>query len=359
MRRNAVVLILILAASFLFEIRTIYAEDIIQDADKPLVFVSECDKREDFSEIKNVSLYKIPESDQAAFYDDFTTLQRIAAEEAYVVLPIPYMHSVSIESYYRLNENIEGLIFQASKDGKEWKTLLSTHEVVHEEEGKWSCVLDVIPEIESGTGLLKIIWPENDTVWSPVVGKITAELEERRAERIDVQEQSVFAIPRFDSKEYALSAQVMDQMNLPMDIPIIWELENSANHQEGFSLSADGILAVTSETSDFGQYNAVISCRDYDLSAEWMFELKKALLGDCNYDFVIDDTELEYALSVYKATSDSTLNWDEVRLVDINNDGTIDVYDIAYLSQYQTSPSTGDSEPLEETPNKDIEHRKD
>ena len=356
MRKNKVFPILLLTVLFIFHTRYTFAKEEEENAENPLMFVCECDNVKDFSKMQNVSLYEIPEAERNVFYDDFSMLQRNADTEAYVIIPIPYMHSITIESYYRLNEDIDHLNFQISRDGEEWETFVPTsHEIVHTEPGKWSCVQDTLSEIESGIGMLKIIWPNNPTYWSPVVGKITAELEERRLEKIELQKQSVFAIPRFGIKTYTLSAQVLDQMNFPVEISVEWK---QMDEIPGITLSADGILTVTDE--GYGENNnktirVIVSCKDADLVSEWEFTLQDALLGDSNGDFVIDEIDLEYALQFYKATPAESECWEEIRLADINDDGIIDVYDIAYLAMRQESTK----EDVNDDKDVNVEMRKD
>lgn len=340
MKKHGIYLLIFFIAALSCSGITAFSEEETEENENTnLEFVYECDTVDDFSEMVNVTLYPVPEEAQDAFYDDFTTLQRTDTEDAYVVLSIPYLHTFTVESYYWGGEAIELLEFQISSDGAEWETaVLTSHEIIHTEEGKWTRVLDTVSEIKSGTGYLKIKFPNNPTVWSPIIGKITAKSEERRAVRIEAQNPSVLAIPRFGEKAYTLSAKVMDQMNLPMDLPVIWKLTEEGETPENLKLSEDGHLTVSAETSELTQYGLTVSCPSAALSVSQTFELKKAILGDCNYDFVLDKTDLEFALSFYKAKAETAENWNEIRLVDIDDSGIIDVYDIAYLAKNQMPP---------------------
>lgn len=325
----------ILFIFLLFENGCVYADEQINDAENPLMFMSECDTEKDFSVMKNVTLYQIPKEEQDAFYGDFTTLQRKAEGEAYVVVPIPYMRTVTAEAYYWGGEAIEDLVFEFSKTGEEWTVLPFEKEII-QEENKWRCVLYTVSDIASGTGLMKIEFPNNPTVWSPLVGKIVAQLEESFAKGIETQEQNIFAVPRFDTKEYHLCAQVLDQMDLPMEHSIEWEMKNEL---PGITLSSDGILTVTNQgygEESLRNISVIVSCADAGLMTEWEIFFHNALLGDYNDDFIINDSELAYALLNYCVTADSIENWNEIRLIDIDDNGVIDVYDIAYLAKHQS-----------------------
>ncbi len=355
MRKRFFCILLILLITVSFGIAIIHAEELSENAEETRLFISECDTEKDFSKMENIALYNIPQEEQEAFYEDFTTLQRRTEGEAYVVLPIPYMRSVAIESYYWSGEPLEDLLFEVSCNGEKWEEILFEKEIT-QEEGKWNLVCYTISELSSGTGFLKIEFPHNSTVWSPLVGKITAELEESRAERIDVQSPSVFAVPRFGTKEYPLTAQVLDQMNLPMEIPVTWTLnEESINQLTGVQLSSEGILIITSEMSEVGEVLINVASDQGSLSAVWKCSLRKALLGDYNEDFMIDESELIYALENYRATATTVENWNAIRLIDIDDDGKIDVYDVAYLAKHQTSLQQEAMENNDEQGRKDSE----
>ena len=309
-------------------------------------FVSECDTTEDIFEMKNVVLYEIPENEHETFYDDFTTLQRSTEEEAYVIYQIPYMVSAEITGYYTLSaEERQELRFYFSKDCLEWEAAEDVNLDITQDAGKWDKIVYQIENIPAGYGYLKILWPETQPVWSPIVGKIDALLENSIPQRIEYTGASEFAIPRFEEKIYPLTAEITDQMGFPVEQTLRWKAETPL--PAGITVSEDGSLTVSSEAESDTVFAVTVSAENTELSLKVELSLRPYLLGDVNDDFLITEEELQLALDSY-LFDDTAANWNMLRMIDINDDRNINVEDLAYLAKNLSSDSTNDGAAEEE-----------
>ena len=61
--------------------------------------------------------------------------------------------------------------------------------------------------------------------------------------------------------------------------------------------------------------------------------LKDALIGDINKDLKIGQEEIDFVIENY-GKNENAEDWHNIRLADIDENGIIDIIDIAYLSYY-------------------------
>lgn len=385
------------------------------------VLVFPCDSFDGIIDKENISLYEIYESDQPAFYDDFSTLQKSGDGAAYVVFEIPYASSAVLTTYHYPSEAMD-FTFSISDDQENWQTPAYTKEV-KEEEGKWTTYVysfenlsaseassaeptalptsTVLPEptassteepvssalptetaslpeysteptdaplpsatadiqevIENDstqqmhvenfqpevkgvystytqnytsidTRYLKVTWPQNPTWWTPLIAELRVQCTNPVPKRIEIQTTEPWIIPIYGATQYPLTANVLDQMDNPYTATLSAEI--SSERIPEISYENEQITISSDYPADANIHIRFFS-KEYNLSAEKDIQLKKALTGDLNQDLILDGKDLDIAIT-YLGKNESDTDWDLYRLADINQDGKINVLDIAYIAR--------------------------
>lgn len=293
------------------------------------IWYNDCDTLDNAADSQNVSLYEIPDDQREPFYDDFTTLQRSGVGEAYVVYEIPYINSASVTTHHLAND-LGDFAFAVSYDAEEWTDVEAEADTL-EAEGKWTMVNYRLKNL-SGMKYLKLIWPETQNWWTPLVSLMTADVDKPKAEKVVIESADVLEIPMYDSVVYPVDAYVADQMGKRMEFPVELKLKDST--VEGLEITADGTVEISHEYPDGGSFTLVASAEveGAPMTAEKTVTLKAALLGDLNGDLAVDRADLDLAVALYGRTQEEP-GWQENRLADINKDGKIDIIDIAYLAK--------------------------
>ena len=89
---------------------------------------------------------------------------------------------------------------------------------------------------------------------------------------------------------------------------------------------------ISSEYPEGALLKIRFSSEEFKLSSEKSIRLKKALLGDLNQNLILEEDDLNIALS-YLGKTENSSDWKNCRLADINFDGKIDVLDIAFIAR--------------------------
>ena len=305
------------------------AEPTAAPTDAPFVadVVYDCASLDELYSCTNVYAYDIPnDGSRDAFYDDFTTFQRPAGGDAYIVYRIPYAERVQVVSYFFAGEPLVDFAFQSSADGENWSSLDYESEYL-EAEGKWTKAFYTF-DVSDDEPLIKITFPDTINWWTPLVSEVSAIVGEAGPVGIKVDGRNSFIIPRYDSREYKFEAYLIDQIGEAYPGEVKFSVKDSDIPE--LEISDDGIFTVSSDYPDGAKFTIVVEGGGY--TVETTITLNSALLGDLDNDGDVDSSDIDIVVSNYdKRDSDS--DWIACREGDINLDGKISVIDIAYISK--------------------------
>ena len=135
-------------------------------------------------------------------------------------------------------------------------------------------------------------------------------------------------LPRFESKSFQLKAELVDQIDNAIDIPITWTAKCLP---EGVSLTEDILLIDCSCIGD--------GVAELEASAEYdgeifllsvIIKFIAPVIGDTDSDMKITKSDVDFVLEYYGADRKCE-NWEEIRLADVDKNGLIDIIDISYI----------------------------
>ena len=300
-------------------------------------WVNEGDTLAGAAEAENVDVWAVEDYELSTMYEDPYVLRRAAnTTDAYVVFYLPYLEEAELLSY-SWPEHVVSFRMLFSKDGKTWedKAMTVSEEPDTEGQGRWTKLYHKASGLR-GVSYLKIEWPDelsgNDW-WNPYLGSIRARLGTPQMEQIRCEVPDKLVIPRYDRAEYPLKASAVDQIENPVAAEITWQSKEAAL-PEGVTLKEDGTLEVSHDCTA-QSITLTVSCSDGNktLTADVTVMLEAAKIGDVNYDNVIDEKDFEFAYLHYGKT-ETDVDWQSLRLADVDEDGKIDIADIAYLAYY-------------------------
>lgn len=343
------------------------------------------------TEVHQVDVWQVEEEELGTMHGDPWVLRRTSnAREAYVTFDFSYMETVEVLSYSWPSHIAPFAIF-VSADGEEWQEAETEIIMTPSEDGTaWTQILHRAENLV-GTRYCRVVWPEpmedaNDW-WNPYFGWIKANVGTPTASEIRVEGSEKLMIPRYDAKEYILTAAVVDQMGIPMDQPLYWRAKEAL--PTGVTLTREGVLTVQSDCEADQQLTLIVSTKENlseesgesekepleepldepleepaeetvevaepseipeetegskeapeelkekVLEKEMVLTLEAARTGDWNYDGYLNEEDFQKAcLGFGKKEGDE--HWQEFRLVDVNLDGKIDIADLSYLAYYGT-----------------------
>ncbi len=295
------------------------------------VWSSDCSDLGDAYSYSGIEVYKQSPSDAEIFYGDTETLQRNVSSGGEVVYAIPYITSLHAVAYHWSGEEFEPFKFEFSGDGETW-TSAEVEYTSESEEGKWTRAVYDAPQIDEGYGFVKIIWPQNPTYWTPVLGEVSAQFDEPSPRSIEIKNESYMTIPRFDMAEYALEGAVYDQLGLELPAEISWRVELG---EELSGVSYDekkNSVIIDGGASPGAKFNIFASVEGTELETSLEVTLENFVYGDFNNDLKVDETDLNGALENYLKEGGCE-GWDTIRYLDINGDEVINIIDIAYIAK--------------------------
>ncbi len=179
------------------------------------------------------------------------------------------------------------------------------------------------------TRYLKITWPATPTWWTPLVAELNVTCTEPIPQRIEINTTEPWVIPLYDTNTYPLSAVLLDQMENPY--PAELHAEITCDTLAEIFYDNENIV-ISSEYPEGALLKIRFSSEEFKLSSEKSIRLKKALLGDLNQNLILEEDDLNIALS-YLGKTENSSDWKNCRLADINFDGKIDVLDIAFIAR--------------------------
>ena len=277
----------------------------------------------------NVVFSEIPENQYGEFYDDYTIVQRMGKGEEYIIYDLPYWTYAEITAYFYNGEEINHFIFSASSDGKAYTEIECEPDVISED-GKWHKVTYKIPKAEKSQRYLKISWQNlSDTDfsnWGQSLGDIKVKNEASEIYEIKYLSALRFALPDSGETVYTLETEVCDQMGAFLEETVLW---HTADVPGTLKLDENGILTVYSDSEADSEYEftAYIEGSEINLTVTLAFMHFKP--GDVNSDFEITIDDLKAAGGFYlRPLSDD----EGIIRGDINKNGIIDIYDLAYIS---------------------------
>lgn len=289
--------------------------------------VFECLDLDELYTSNNIFAYLIPnDGSRDAFYDDFTTFQRIGDGDADIVFCIPYLREAEAVGYFYTGEELADFTFETSVNGIDWNTAAASADY-HSEEGKWTRAVYNIKT--DAAKYLKIKYPQTINWWTPIISKVSAKTGEPVAEGIRTDSDTRFIVPRYDTVEYKLDGYVYDNIGETLKGEV--KFSPKTELPEGVAVSDNGVVTITSEAEAGCILTLVLSCDEYNLSEEIEIMLEAAVLGDVNGNGAVDKTDFDTALEAYCVSSTDS-DWIKCRDCDINSDGVINVIDIAYIS---------------------------
>ena len=316
-------------------------ENIVPEYNSELLF--ECDEFEFVTENHNINLWVVEDYEKETMHnDEFVFRRKDNTDDAYLVYDLPYVNEFNFTSYFWPTNEGEFLIY-VSTDGNEWIETDAEIEIDKgtEDASVWSKHIYSLNSLEK-CRFIKIVWPSVDLSvndwWNPYLGEIQAKIGEPVPTEIvveDIKEQ--LEIPRFDVNEYNFTAVVKDQLGIDMDYTLYWKEVDEL--PKGVTLSENGNITVSSECED----SCIIKISVYtDLSEDDETErmekeieitLKDALIGDINKDLKIGQEEIDFVIENY-GKNENAEDWHNIRLADIDENGIIDIIDMAYLNYY-------------------------
>ncbi len=283
------------------------------------------DELEDFSKINSRSIGVIYDitSDVAALHGDETIMQRIDKSEQYISYEIPYWEAAEVTAYFYPNEEINHFIFKSGENIIEPKINIT------DSDGKWHKVVYSLENPVVTEKNLYIYWQDlsdtDFTNWGQTLGEVRIHTAYPKACTIKYLSETVFGIPDAETSECELKAEVYDQNGIPFDETLTWSCESKA---DGILFNPETAeLKISATTADNTEINIKIHTKKLEpITVAILF--KKYSPGDINGDFRIDKADLELALQNYRK-SDNTRG-------DINGNGIIDIYDLAYIKKMRT-----------------------
>lgn len=279
----------------------------------------------------NVQSYTVEESEKDLMYDAETVLRRDnASGEAWIVYEIPYVEQIYAVSYH-LASDVAHFSFEASKDGEAWTTLeVATDETVTAD--RWTRVEFSVKALEN-LRYIKVVWGiEKNTAnwWNPYFGGLFANVGEPVPSEIVILSDSTLCIPMYDTKTYALQAEILDQIGLNYDAEISWEI--ISENADEFEITKNGEVTIKSDMSDGEEFTVCASALDGVLKCEKTFSLAATMPGDVDGDNAITDIDIAEICASYGMS----VNGDN-RLCDIDKNGVIDIIDLTYAVKYMVN----------------------
>ena len=308
-------------------------EDTTDNTDEEWDWKSKCDSFENAIETYNIDVWKVEDNELETMYGDTHILRRKPnTNNAWIVYELPYINKLSFMIYgWPIHEGeIEVFL---SKDGEEWidGEMEVTRIPAPEDSNCWTKFLYEAEDI-TGIRYVKLIWPAVDEShndwWNPYMGWIRGSFEESRPTNIKTEVPEEIILPRFESKSFQLKAELVDQIDKAIDIPVTWTAKSLP---EGVSLTADILLIDSNCTGD--------DVAELEVSAEYNGEIFSLpvivkfiapVIGDTDSDMKITQSDVEFVLKYY-GTDNECNNWNEIRLADIDKNGLIDIIDISYI----------------------------
>ncbi len=319
---------------YAFESDSVFEEDL----PKKQIWKNEGDTLEQAVEVHNVDVWAVEDYELDTMYQDPYVLRRTAnTTEAWVVFELPYMKRVELLSY-SWTENAVPFVLYLSEDGETWTDAGNETEVRPdpEELGRWTQILHQ-NENTRGMRYLKIVWPQpsaSNDWWNPYLGWISAEIGVPSPAKLVTFVPEALTVPRYDNTVYSLSANVIDQLGEAMEFEIVWCAAEEL--PEGVTLTADGTLTVEhtcmADTKLQLTAKATITETETMEASVWTV-FRPAQIGDSNYDNKLDEADLQYVMDNYGKSQEDE-EWKNLRLVDVDGDGKIDIADLAYLAYY-------------------------
>lgn len=296
----------------------------------------ECENINELYLSENVAVYEIPnDGSRDAFYDDFTTFQRIGDGEAYGVFMAPYAHRVVFTAYFYAGEELCDFEFFSSKDGEIWNSV-DFNVNYHIEDGKWTKA-EYELSLDS-TKYVKAVFPDTINWWTPLISSVDVYTEDPKPMCIISDIKSSYLIPRYDVYSYTAYAYVADQIDEVYSENIVFSLSDNA--PSGVTL-LDNTLYVSPDAICDTEFFIICESIEYGLRDEKKVTLTAPLIGDINHDMKIDELDTKAVINLFSSNSDLE-NWISIREADINNDNVINVIDIAYIAKYAALSKTTD-----------------
>lgn len=290
--------------------------------------VLECESMDDVFDSSNIYTYLVPESDRAAFYGDYTTLQRGDDGEAYAVFRVPYADKFVMESYFYAGEELIDFTFQKSTDNTLWTDVEFSAEYILED-GKWTAANYVLDDL-SATGYIKVNFPKTVNWWTPLIAKVIAETGEPEPVGVKLIGDDTLIIPRYDYTDYSFTASLIDQIGRDYQGDIEYSILN--NEVDGIKISKDGIVRIENTYIGGAKFIVKAESKTYGFSDEITVTLKESILGDINNDGIVDELDKGLILTYYQKINTDSEWIAKYRYGDINSDEIINIIDISYVA---------------------------
>lgn len=291
--------------------------------------VFECESLNELYSYNNIYAYLIPDDgSRNAFYDDFTTFQRPVPGDANIVFEIPYAKEVEMVTYFFAGEELVDFTFYTSIDGENWIEV-SFEASYLVADGKWTEATYKLSEF-SDTKYIKIDFPDTVNWWTPLVAKVMASYDKSYPKDVKIDGETTLIIPIYDYTEYEYEAYLVDQIGEKFDGDVKLSIKNS--DIENLAISNDGKVKIESNFKNGASFTIEAKSEELSLSSEIDVVLISALIGDINYDGVVDGLDTSMILTYFDKTS-SDISWKSYREADINQDGIINIIDIAFVAR--------------------------
>lgn len=301
----------------------------------------ECENLTELYSYNNVYAYLIPDDgSRDAFYDDFTTFQRAADGKAEVIYLIPYADEAEIISYFFAGEELVDFKFEVSSDGNTWNEPKVNCDYL-EAPGKWTKASYRLSELNQ-TKYIKVIFPETQNWWTPLIAKVSAVIGEPKPVKINIEGNNELMIPRYDFSEYQYLGFISDQIDDKFDGSVKFSIAES--DIDNLEISENGIIKIYSDYKDNSKFKIKAENTDYNLSTEIEVVLKAAVLGDVDGDGTVNENDVKIILTYFDKSELGDKDWKIFRDGDINKDGVIDIVDIAYVAKRAAINEMGDIE---------------
>ena len=277
----------------------------------------------------NVQNYTPEDSEKESIYNAENFIRRDGVSgEAYIVYEVPYVTEFCAISCHRPTDVAE-FSFEGSKDGTEWTTIRVEIKTITDE-SKWT-MLEYTAENLENIRYIKAIWgEEKESVhwWNPYFVGIFANAGESTAKEISIENGEEFYIPMYDSAKLLLEAKILDQIGIEVEGDVIWSLVEC--NDENVKISSDNEIEISLDMLSGTTITIKAENADGTLTAEKTITLKAAMPGDTDGDNIITDIDILCIIENYGKTADS-----ENRLCDVDQNGTIDIIDLAYAARYK------------------------
>ncbi len=276
----------------------------------------------------NIIFETVPEIQYSEFYEDYTIAQRTVKSEEYIIYDLPYWKSASLTAYFYNNEEINHFMIYASADNEEY-TEITAETDTESAEGKWHKVTYKFEKSDIKQRYIKIVWQDLTetafTNWGQALGDIKVYSENVVVNEIKYLSAELFALPDSGEAAYNLEAAAVDQMGEALeDKAVVWQEFSD----EKVSLTAEGILTVGASEEETAEYTFTATVPGTEISLTVNIKLTHYPPGDINSDFKITAEDLSLAGKSFMRPPED----DGIRRGDINKNGKIDIYDLAYIS---------------------------